>query len=698
MHRHITLCLSVLCATAIAQQPKQPKPKSYRLPSTSLKPAIIWDTVVERPDGTGLAFGGQDQTSDDGIGHTRVKVDGKWVDISDELRKANRAQAVHERLQHAVIKLRGTIARIRRLHFEGGALPTKEATDAVSRTIGESFASTLDDLSAAEADLKKLGEGADAARVGAATTRLTEAHVGLKLVSIASDRFTHPDTVKALWLIQVKLELAADALAAEPPPRALASMVFEPKSGHYVLFGGDRCDFLMADTWVFDPAAKRWTPRFPKTVPAPRARVELTADGSGKVVLRGGYTYTNSTDYTGGQYRDHADGDWTFDPATDTWTGSVDGVPSDTRVYRAGPFHPDFFITDPKPEAAAFADVLAKLPANTWVKTNPPLLPQLNRDWGTAVLDADRDLILRFSGGHSAHGGSDVLHYHMNTNRWELPIPVEFPLGQLYSNTEYPEGFNLNRRPWVTGHTYQNYGYDTASKLMVFTGRVKHQYFYDPDVGDWIGRADKPKAMVYGDCFYTLTLCPSPAGTVCWTQSGKVFRFEPKGRTWEELPLNGEKLPGSSVDNSTIVADTKRNRLLAVRKPYGKPPFDGQVFAIDLNSNTVTKLDPAGRAGVAEIPYLCQLRYDPEADLLLVAGTFPPDAAGVRRTPAFDCAGNRWVSLALTGDDPNGKGGRNVSLGMMYDAKRKLFWAVDTKSQVFVLRLDAGKADVKPLP
>ena len=67
-------------------------------------------------------------------------------------------------------------------------------------------------------------------------------------------------------------------------------------------------------------------------------------------------------------------------------------------------------------------------------------------------------------------------------------------------------------------------------------------------------------------------------------------------------------------------------------------------------------------------------------------------------TAAYDCAANRWVSLRLTGDDPKrGDKGRNVSLGMMYDPGRKLFWAVDTNSQVYVLRLDPGTADVRPL-
>jgi hypothetical protein len=102
-------------------------------------------------------------------------------------------------------------------------------------------------------------------------------------------------------------------------------------------------------------------------------------------------------------------------------------------------------------------------------------------------------------------------------------------------------------------------------------------------------------------------------------------------------------------------------------------------------------------AAAAAIPYLCQVRHDARNDLLLVGATLPPDRDGLRRTPAYDCAGNRWVSLRIAGDDPSGRAGRNVSLGLMYDARRKLFWAVDTHSRVFVLRLDPRSADLKPL-
>lgn len=69
----------------------------------------------------------------------------------------------------------------------------------------------------------------------------------------------------------------------------------------------------------------------------------------------------------------------------------------------------------------------------------------------------------------------------------------------------------------------------------------------------------------------------------------------------------------------------------------------------------------------------------------------------MRRTPAYDAAGNRWVSLRIGGEDPSGTKGRNVSLVLVHDARRGLFWAVDTNSRVYVLRLAPASADPRPL-
>lgn len=647
----------------------QAQDRKHRPLTTDLKQRVIWGSTLEVPDGPSLAFGGQDQKSDDGNPHTRIKVNGEWKAIHEELRAANPLQKFHDRCRALRDRQKDLVAAMRTLYFEG-----RPGQGTAEQELAKEITALRAEVPPGPAH-EELGRAAGLA------------------VEMSSDPAAAEQPgvlVRLMSNVQQRLERAADLLDAEPSPRALSPIAYDPWTRLFVIFGGDHLDYLTNDTWVFDPEKRRWSVRRPPSAPPPRANHKLTAT-DGKVTLTGGYTYTSSTDYVGGQYRDHPDGEWTYDLAANTWTGPVDGVAPDSRTYRTGRLHPDFYLQAPKPAA-----VELNLPFNTWVKRNPPHYPALNRDWGTAVLDPDRNLILRWSGGHSAHGGTDVLQYHLQTNRWELCYPVEFPLGQLYTNTEYPEGVNFNRRPWVTGHTYQSYGYDPNLKKMLFTGRREDCHVYDPTVGDWTGRFAKPKGMVYGDCYYTLTIASTPGGLVCWTHDGRLFRFE--GTEWVEKPLTGAKLPGSVVDNSTVVYDSNRERLIFARKPYGdKTPFSGELHEVSLKTWTAAAITPEGKEGAADIPYLCQIRYDHINDVFLVGGTLKPDENLVRRTPAYDPAKNRWVSLKITGDDPSGKTGRNVSLGMMYDAKRRVFWAVDTNSQVYVLKLDVAMADPKPM-
>ncbi len=690
-------------ATASASRAAEPaKPHPYRLPSVNIKEPVIWGSTCEAPDGTALSFGGEDRASDDGLAHTRLRVDGKWIDLRDTFANDPR-QKTRDRTWALREQQKDLLAKARTFYFTGlskrqiadSSIPSKlaEHEEPISLTVSKLFSEAAayggTDLASTSPTVSPLaGFTAELERV----KEIYESDVRL------GGGFS-PELLARMRAAQIFLERAADAVAAEPPARALSPIVYEPNSKLFVLFGGDHCDYLTNDTWVFDPAARKWSLRHPTSAPPPRANHTWKATGDGKLTLLGGYTYFSNTDYMGGQYIDLADGDWIYDVADNKWTGSGKSVPSNIRTYRTGPFLPEFFFDAkvPPPDAAEFQAWLAALPANVWTRTNPPRLPQVNRDWGTAVLDPSRDLILRFSGGHCAHGGSDVLQFHLATNRWELCYPVEFPLGQLYDNTEYPGGWNFNHRPWVSGHTYQNYGVDPLSQKMIFLGHSPWGYIYDPDRGDWTTRFKLPRAMDYSGSFYTLTTTATPHGFVCWTQPGDIFRFDLQPPQWQQLKLTGEPLPGAEVDSSTVVYDSRRDRLLFVRKLYGNDRFQGEVYTLDMKTLQVGHLAPAGKEHAGDIPYLCQLRYDAANDLLLVGGTLPPGPDGLRRTPAYDCAANRWISLALRGDDPSGPTGRNVSLGLMYDAQRHLFWAVDTHSNVFVLRLDVASADVKEL-
>jgi hypothetical protein len=666
----------------------------YRLPFTHIKERVIWGSVCEAPDGTALSFGGEDQEAGDGMSHTRLRMNGQWVELEDELAKANPFQAFIQDSWELVDSQKHTLAIARSIYLEGLApaeVARRVAAEVLPRQQRQS--TELHEFVTAMTKAATAKDLADTIRqVEVILARSTAIVQSLQKGAIA------PDILAEMRQTQILIEKSGDAIYAEPPARALSAIVYEPKAKVFVLFGGDHCDYLTNDTWVFDPAIRRWSLRHPPSAPAPRANHTWKSSGDGKLTLSGGYTYFSNTDYMSGQYIDIDDGEWTYDVAADRWTGGGKAEPADSRTYRTGPFLPEYFFDAAKPDAAEFQAKLQALPANVWTKTNPPRLPQMNRDWGSAVIDSDRDLILRFSGGHCAHGGTDVITYHLSSNRWELCYPVEFPLGQLYTNTEYPNGFNFNHRPWVSGHTYQNYGVDPMLKKMLFLGHPPFAYIYDPDRGEWTARSPIPKAMCYTGAMFTLTTTATPRGLICWTQSGQVFRFDALLSRWNELPTTGEKLPGSIVDNSTVVYDAHRDRLLFMRKLYGdSTKYDGEIFALDMKSRQVSRLSPAGKEAAAAIPYLCQVRSDPSHDLLLVGATLPPGPDGFRRTPAYDCGANKWVSFKITGADPSGPKGRNVSLGLMYDARRNLFWAADTHSQVFVLRLDPKSADLKDL-
>jgi len=675
--------LVLLVAGGVYARDSRKKP--YRLPSVDLRSQVIWGFTCDGPGGTGLAFGGQDQKSEDGRPHTRIRVDGQWRAIHKELRAANELQKLRDRITTMKKTLNKDTALLRARYFkcDGNGI----YYPLVPGTISKDIVRTIAEL--------KTKQNLSPYQIKQATRTILRLDAVRK--SIPKPTASAAGIIGAMSNVAILMEQAAEHLDAEPPARALSPLVYDAESKLYVLFGGDHLDYLTNDTWVFDPRKKQWRQRHPKTAPPPRANHKLVAK-NGKITLTGGYTYSSNTDYCGGQYVDLDDGVWTYDIAANKWTGGKTACSGDARVYRTGPFHPDFFLAGPPPNAKATAKRLAELKPNSWTPMNPPRLPRLNRDWGTAIIDPDNDLMLRFSGGHSAHGGSDVLHYHFSTNRWELPFPVEFPLGQLYANTKYPNGYNFNKRPWVTGHTYQNYGYDPISKKMIFAGRPNNFYIYNSFVDDWIGRGAKPRAMTYDSCFYTITVCSTPNGAMAWTRFGAVLRYVARTGSWVELKLKGDKLPGAVVDNSTMVYDSKRNRLIFAQKGYGrKHIYDGQLHSLNLKTQKVSKLSPGGMKAAAAIPYLCQIRYDAGNDLFLVGGTLPPDPNGLRRTPAYDPKANRWISLAIGGKDPSGPKGRNVSLGLVYDKKRELFWAVDTNSGVYVLRLDPKTADPKPL-
>lgn len=533
-------------------------------------------------------------------------------------------------------------------------------------------------------------------------------------------------------------------LDRQPPQRANSRLVYDPRARKVVLFGGDALDHLLADTWAFDVVTGQWEQRRPKQSPSPRAgHALLWLPKAEKVLLLGGYGYTSATGYVESLYRRLPFEMWTYDTATDAWEllthcrsekscpqgpvhgflpAAVDGadravvlgangtwtctvaadktdaagtakygVRPGTTERRTGPHDPAWYREGvPAADPGRTAKELADLPANTWVRRPTPKRPRPNMDWGSAVFAPELDLIVRFSGGHSAYSGTAPQVYDVKTDRWSIPFAPEYPVEYVYSNDQVHGEWSFGGNPWMTGHTYKATGYDPNLKALVF---VPHQYtyFFDPKKGRW---SRGPERNPYRPNFYVNTVCATPRGAVVWADrrdrdAAGLYRLDATSRRWKALPLKGE-LPPKSPDHHGLAYDAKRGRLLFF-SDLGKTK--GDVAAYDLGTGAAKWLGAAGRRAAAVRSR--ETTYLPEADAVLVGAHVEAD--GKALWPLYDCAKNAWFGAELAGADPVGKGTFNNSMGLMYDPGRKLVWAVGQHGDLFVLRFDPKTAKLRPL-
>ncbi|PCJ62164.1 MAG: hypothetical protein COA79_05605 [Planctomycetota bacterium] len=663
-----------------------------------MKPVIIWGSECKLPDGKGLSFGGQHQKADDGRPHTRIWDGSKWVSIKDELHSKNPLQPYHDNLWKIRTDIRDTLGKARYIFFEGRELKKEKAF--LAKEVNPSLEKILEDLRYQKRALISLNKLTDYSN--------SQLKLSLELIDkvIASIMpFAERTELALLATIrqaQINLELASEKLDAEPPARVCSKIVYDTKNKMYLIFGGDHYEYLTNDVWVFDTANKIWMQKHPKESPEPRANHRITANGDGTVTAVSGYKYAAKFNYSQKPYEYVGQAKWTYDLSSDKWSGQSDQklFPANMRVYRAERFLPEYYMKGKRPNAKENEAKLKSLPVNTWIAMNPPMKPQKEqrgRDWGTSVLDFHNDLILQWGGGHSAHGGTDTLHYHISTNRWEQVYPVEYCLGLMGSPSHYPCGYNFNGHPWIIMHAYKSYAYEPALKKMIITGRnvnwsMSHDtsfYLYDGLTGAWGKRYPLHKSMLYVQYYLKSRVVSGPEGLLYWNHNRSALKLNTKSMQFETIKVDGT-LPKCGTDGGGLVYDSKRNRMLMVTKPWkpmGKGTFLGNIYSLDLNTNKLTVLTPKGSSKLAAaFPFLREAVYNPEADLFLWAG-FSND-----KMLAYEPKGNRWVLVNVKGKAPLG-----FSSGHIYDAKRKLHFVATGKGNVYGLRLDLSQANLEDL-
>jgi galactose oxidase-like protein len=675
--------------------------KKYPVPATKWKmDPVLWGWTCELPDGSGLAFGGVDQVSEDGRPHTRIKVAGTWQPIIDELRKKNPLQKRFVQIRQLRNDCKDTLAKARHIYFEGKT--ADEEAKLIKADVDPAVEKLIKDLAALIDTLKapRLGDNG----LGVAYER-GQKQFALKHLAAAARQIkpfgarTTPEQMATMRRAQIELELGGEALDAEPPPRALSQIAFEPKTKLFVIFGGEHMDYVTNDLWVFDPAKRRWFQRHPASAPEPRGDHHFDALGDGRIAMRGGYYY-------GRGYVHAGPARWIYDVKKNAW--AADGhqekaLPADTRSPRYWPpSAPEHFMKGARPDAAANEAKLKALPVNTWVRMKT-LRHAGGREWGTWAHDSDRDMLYVYAGGHASYPGNDVARYHLATDRWELSDPIEVPLGCAGTNEQYPSGFNFNRRPWVKRHVWNGLAYDPGLKKMVLgsvnTNEKYEPYFYlyDPDKADWASRHRLAKGM--GNNAHHIQLRHTKHGMFAW-YGGGCWLLDAKALAWRRIAVKG-KVPGTVVDGCGLVYDSKRDRMLLTTLGGYAKPYDGQIYAVDMKTRQMVPLNPEGlKALPNQRTYLREVAYHPASDLFIwisrvrIKGKVAPDLF-----PAYDASKNRWVTVKL----PLGAGKpfdtHAVNMSVNYDARRGLFWVGDAgwNGGVWVLRFDAAKAEIKPL-
>ncbi|MSQ97370.1 MAG: hypothetical protein EXR98_22845 [Gemmataceae bacterium] len=525
-------------------------------------------------------------------------------------------------------------------------------------------------------------------------------------------------------------------LTEQPPQRANSRLVYDPVNKKVVLFGGDQLDQLLSDTWAFDVVKQEWRETAPKKAPAPRGgHALLWLPKAKKICLIGGYAYTSTTSYVAPLYQRLPCEIWTYDVAAERWeflsqakpkdgpdaaanvfwSAAVDpdegvlvlgqsgawqcavdalktdvdgtekhGVKPGTTERREGSHDPTWYFKGvPQADEKKVEADLKELPVNAWHVRPTPKKPGMNMDWGSAVFAPGLDLILRFSGGHSAYSGTAPHVYNVKTDRYTIPFAPEYPLEYVYSNDQVRGEWSFKGNPWMTGHTYKSTGYDPNLKALVFAPH-EYTYFFDPKTSKWSRTQERNP---YQASFYLVTVCATPKGAVVWAnqrQGGApgLWRLDAESRTWKPLPLKGG-MPVTSPDHHGMAYDSRRDRLLLF-SDLGKNK--GDVLEYDFQAGATRWLNAAGRdkalAPSRETAYLA------DADAVLIGAHVPGESAWLM----YDCKSNGWLDVELNGADPIGKKTFNNSMGLMVDPLRRLVWAVGQYSQVHVLRLDAKAA------
>lgn len=527
---------------------------------------------------------------------------------------------------------------------------------------------------------------------------------------------------RAMWALDALLE---GKLAVEPPPRAVAPMVYDPQRQAIVLFGGDSnrirpdiadakvraaANMQLNDTWLYDCKTRQWKELSTDARPPAQQQPLVVYDPASGLVLLvtiEGNRWDKrvprriglwSLDVAAGAWSKRLEQPWEGE-ITDWYSVGLDeaqrklvvaqtvGAKQLTFALRldvkALPAEPAPKWTPPPPELPTAIPVddpawiakLKALPANTWIDAKPPFETP-RRDWGSIACDPVRGWMVYFGGGHSTYQGTDVAVYAVGANRWihqagdnnnSLPGPGwgGYHLGLRGSS---PASHQRNSYAALDGRLYQNLG----------SGTTRHH----------MGLADGPKNPNWD--FKEVLFASYPASPFVWTYDTD------RGGVWRQraLAVKGDK-PARLLDGRPSVVDASGKVYsleMHPRQKYDTTIVDAYVSCYDIYSDalTITKVPPPYPSGQPESRPFC---LAPDRKQIFMQ-CYDSKAKKAAATMVYDIAGNKFIDLQPKRQPPG------IAAGVAYlEGQNAVLASIDCGARKFEQWVYSfEKNDWAPLP
>jgi len=635
---------------------------------------------------------------------------GKWrkLTLGTPERNALRAKA-----KDAAVKVQDLVNAARNRYY----LTDSEAESKADLTSRAS--KTAEMVKALAAEIKS--SATDKAATEMAAAGFAEVATGLLEMTGELKAPTGPVLAKAQGLVH-KADMAVHDLDVEPCGRAGAQIAYDAAQKKIVLFGGNRLDLRLSDTWVFDCTTRTWEQRYPTISPRPRSNHTMDyLPRSRKVVLAGGcpfeiwvydtaknewklvqhvprakvrlryherpYCQNTPRGGMGAIYGDDVlvwmgfdyvnPGDRKPSPRV-TWACRVDPDAPDagSAKFGTGPktayvvnrrIAPETYDQKAKLHTEKMAGMLKSMPANKWTRLPKPALGTGVRGWGTVPYDTRRHQFVTWGGGHSTYKWSDTAHYSLRTATWSTGYRAEQPLRGCFTVDALRF---FSGRPQVPCHVWEAAAFDPPSGKVIFINQ--YAWIYNPARRDW----DLPPVKTpFNASAIKVGMTATPRGAVALA-SGGLHLYQDESRSWKTLVPKG--FPGSGSDSGGVCYDSKRDCLWI--------GYNKSTALICYNMKTGKRVSVKTNAKPG---FIREVVYVPELDMLLSMNR-KKAKGGTPVNLAFDIEKKKWVGLAI----PFGDGKPHLPThywyydrALAYDPLHKVALFYDRPATIWVLSL-----------